>query len=498
VTNNFYKTTKNYKQELESRLQNDQKIGFHPEITNGNTKYELSDKISAIHCGGIGIINELVHRIGLVDLINDNIHLLKIHKPYHESDHILNMVYNIIGGGNCLEDIELLRNNIPYLNALGAERIPDPTTAGDFLRRFDDTDIVKLMDTVNQVNQNVWKEKIFKKQIDAILDIDSTINETFGECKEGMDISYKGKWGFHPLVITEANTGNHLFVINRSGNETSNANAGVWIDKSIEVVKEHFRYTYLRGDTAFSLTKKFDDWDNRNIFFTFGYDNHKNLILKADSLPDYKWRRLRRDKKLPDKSREKKKRVKQEMVESRGFRDYHLKKEYVAEFSYKPVKCKQDYRVIAVKKILDVKMGQELLFEECRYLFYITNIYHMTSIEIVKFINGRCNHENKIEQLKNGISALKMPTAEFVANQAYMVIASLAWNIKSWLGLLCPDKEKGKTIIKMEFKRFQNCLINIPCQILISGRYTVFRLLNYNSWAELLYKTFNRFKFLNI
>ena len=498
MTHNFNIAAKNYKQELKIRLENDEKIGISPEISNDKSRYELSERISAIHCGGIGIVNEVIHKSGLVDLINDNIHLLKVHKPYHESDHILNIAYNIICGGNCLEDIELLRNNIPYLNALGAERIPDPTTAGDFLRRFDENSIFNLIDIVNQVNQNIWNKKIPKKKIDAILDIDSTIHETYGECKEKMDISYKGKWGFHPLVITEANTGNHLYAINRSGNRSSNFNAGIWIDRSIEVVKKHFRHTYLRGDTAFSLTNKFDDWDTRNISFVFGYDNHKNLILKADSLPDYKWKRLKRYKKASDKPRKKKKRVKQEIVESRGFKDYHLKKEYISEFSYRPVNCGQDYRVVVVKKVLDVKMGQELLFEECRYFFYITNIYHMTPAEVVKFINGRANHENKIEQLKNGVSALKMPASEFLANQAYIIIASLAWNIKSWIGLLCPDKEKGKTIIKMEFKRFQNSLINIPCQILNSGRYTVFRLLNYNSWVELIYRMSNQLKFLQI
>ena len=126
--------------------------------------------------------------------------------------------------------------------------------------------------------------------------------------------------------------------------------------------------------------------------------------------------------------------------------------------------------------------------------FYITNIWDMSAKDIVKFINGRCNHENKIEQLDNGIHALKMPASEFSANWAYMTICSLAWNIKSWLGLLMPDKMKGEKIIRCEFKRFQNMIINIPCQIIKTGRRVVYRFLNYNHWIEYLYDTFIRLK----
>jgi len=64
--------------------------------------------------------------------------------PYHESDHVLNIAYNVLSGGTCLEDIERLRNDETYMNALRADRIPDPPTAGDFLRRFSPDSILEL------------------------------------------------------------------------------------------------------------------------------------------------------------------------------------------------------------------------------------------------------------------------------------------------------------------------------------------------------------------
>ena len=85
--------------------------------------------------------------------------LLKLNMPYHESDHVLNIAYNVLAGGTCLEHLELLRTNEVYLDALGARRIPDPTTAGDFCRRFDAWDIFLLQETFNEVRLKVWRQQ---------------------------------------------------------------------------------------------------------------------------------------------------------------------------------------------------------------------------------------------------------------------------------------------------------------------------------------------------
>jgi Transposase DDE domain group 1 len=491
VNKEIKKIIKKYKRNLKKRLENNNEEGFQPVISKRKSQYEMSDKVSAIHCGGIGIINELVNAFHLPGKINEKIKLLKRHSPYHESDHILNMTYNIICGGRNLEDIELLRNNVAYMNSLGTKRIPDPTTAGDFLRRFKKDDISKLMEVENDITVEVWKNTRRRGDSDhGIIDVDGTIQETYGECKEGMDMSYKGKWGFSPLIITEATSGAHLYLVNRSGNKLSQEGSGEWIDKSIDVVKRAFKKTYLRGDSAFSLTRKFDEWNKREVEFIFGYDNIGKLVEKAEEIRAFQWQILDRPVKenKSGKERRKKERVKESRVREREYRNITTVGEYVSEFTYKPVKCKKEYRVIALKKILEESKGQQYLFENSRYFFYITNIKDKTPEELIRFIRGRCNHENKIEQLDNGIHALKMPAAEFNANWAYMAICMLAWNVKSWLGLHIPDADKKHEIISCEFKSFQNRVINIPCQILKTGRRITFRFLNYNPWIEILLK----------
>jgi hypothetical protein len=499
VKNNLEKVALNYKKNLEIRLENDNEERKKPMLSATNINYKAGKKVSAISCGGIGLVDTLVKKMRLPEMINNNLHLFKRHKPYFESDHILNIAYNIICGGTCLEDIELLRNNIPYMDAVGAKRIPDPTTAGDFLRRFDEENILTFMDIQNEATTKVWKETLNNKERQAgIIDVDGKIQKTYGECKEGMDMSYKGIWGFSTLALTEATTGAHLYVVNRPGNKTSQDGAVPWIDKSIEVVKNTFNTVYLRGDSDFSITGEFDRWTEDGTKFIFGYDAHPNLVKKADLLGENEWIKFSKPKIIRGMKRKKKHRVKENCVIKRKYRNKIQKDVQIAEFSYRPGKCEKSYRVIVCKKKLDIKEGQQLLFEDVKYLFYITNIHDMPAEELVGFIHGRANHENKIEQLANGIHALKMPAAEFMANWAYMGICSLAWNIKSWLGLFMPDKIKGRKIIACEFKSFQHRIINIPCQIIKTGRKIMYNILNYNEWMRIFYDTFQiikKFKF---
>ena len=100
---------------------------------------------------------------------------------------------------------------------LGAQRIPDPTTAGDYLRRFIETSIEKLMDGINQVRLRVWDRHPEFKEEEGIIDTDGTITPTYGKKKEGMGYSYKGIWGYHPLLVSVANTREPLFIVNRPG-----------------------------------------------------------------------------------------------------------------------------------------------------------------------------------------------------------------------------------------------------------------------------------------
>ena len=270
-------------------------------------------------------------------------------------------------------------------------------------------------------------------------------------------------------------------LVNRSGNAPSHLDSAVWIDRSLDLVEGRFEEVWLRGDTDFSLTEHLDRWDER-CKFVFGLDAYPNLVGMARGFSERKWETLERKPSYEVKTQERQRpeNVKERIVKERGYKNIRTVSEQVAEFDYRPGKCKKTYRVVVLRKNLTVERGELALFDDIRYFFYITNDWIMSAEEVVYFANERCDHENDIEQLKNGVNALRMPSDDLVSNWAYMVIAALAWNLKAWLGLLMPEKILGQRIVRMEFKRFLNTFIKIPCLIVKTGRSIVYRLVGYN------------------
>jgi Transposase DDE domain group 1 len=473
-------------------------------MTASNIHYDLADRVHGLSAGGIGAMLLLARRIGLIEAIDANLHLLKVHLPYHESDHVLNIAFNILAGGQRIEHLELRRNDEVYLNALGAERIPDPTTAGDFCRRFGEPDVMTLMDTINQARLRVWNQQQPEFFEEATIDADGTIVPSDAECKQGMDFAYDGQYGYHPLLISLANTAEPLFLFNRSGNRPSQELADVYLDKAVKLCLEAgFRQILLRGDTKFSQTKHLDRWDaTGNIRFIFGFECYDTLKARADELPAEAYSLLTRPPRYQIRTtpREKPERVKQEIVRERGYETIHLLEEMVAEFDYKPVACKKSYRMIVLRKRVGIDKGQMRLFEEYRYFFYITNDRMMTADEVVFSANDRCDQENLIAQLKSGVHALTAPVDDLVSNWAYMVMASLAWSLKAWSALLVPvsprhqekHKAEKRTLLRMEFATFCAAFIQMPCQIVRGGRRLIYRLLSWNPWQGVFFRLVER------
>lgn len=497
MSRTYPKILRNRKRRIQRRLDPDKVWNARPvpmfEVSN--VHYEMADKTRAINCGGIGAIHLMARNLGLVDAIDRDLHLLKVHLPYHESDHVLNIAYNVLVGGVRLEDIELLRNDECYLDAMGTQRIPDPTTAGDFTRRFEPEDISKLMEVFNEARQKVWAQQAPDFLKEAIIDIDGTIAPTLGKCKGGMDISYKGIWGYTPLLVSLSNTKEPLYLVNRPGNAVSHEGCAPWIDRALKLVSPYAGSICLRGDTDFSLTEHFDAWA-QECDFVFGMDANATMTKHAQALPEAHWRRMARVDRHPPKGpeRDKPDQVKAQIVKEREFINQRLESEDVAEFDYRPGKCKKAYRVVVVRKNISVEKGEDLLFDDIRYFFYITTRRDMSAIELVQFAHERCDQENLIAQLKGGVNALRMPVRDLASNWAYMVIASLAWSLKAWYGLLMPNKKRGAEIQRMEYRRFLNTIILLPAQIIRQGRKTIFRILSYNSWLPDFFAAWQHFR----
>jgi Transposase DDE domain group 1 len=465
-------------------------------------QYEHSDRVRGLANGGIGAMHRLAQHTGLVAAIDRHVEVLKVALPYHESDHVLGIAYNVLCGGTCLQDIELLRQDEVYLDALGAQRIPDPTTAGDFCRRFDEPAIEALQAAINETRVRVWRAQPAAFFDEAVIDADGTLAETTGQCKEGMDIAYNGVWGYHPLVVSLANTQEPLFLVNRSGNRPSAEGAAERFDQARTLCRDAgFRRVTFRGDTDFSQTQHLDRWDAEGVRFVFGYDARPNVIGCADALPPDAWTPLVRRPPyvVQTEPRQKPVNVKAATIVARGFKNLRLEAEAVAEFPYQPTACARPYRMVVVRKNISVAQGEHRLFDQIRYFFYLTNDQERAAAEIVFLANDRCQQENLIDQLKHGVSATRMPVDTLLSNWAYMVMAALAWTLKAWFALRLPDTgrwaaryaaEKA-TVLRMEFKAFLQAFMLIPVQVVRTSRRLVFRLLAWNPWQAVFLRGFD-------
>jgi len=474
-----------------------------PVLGRARPTYELAVRSRAIAHGGIGAVLAVAGAVGLAGQIDSAVTVLASHRPYWESDHVLNIAINALCGGVRLDDIEARRNDAVFLDAVGVDSLPDPTTAGDFCRRFDAETTMALQEAINRARLAAWAKagRSLLGQI-ARIDADASIVATTGETKAGMDIAYNGTWGYSALVVSLANSKEPLFIDLHGANRPSHEGVVALYDKAIEVCRAGgFTDILLRGDTDFSLTRQFDRWNNEGVRFVFGYDAKANLVDLAEDQPDDLYHELaaRADRAIaataPDKQRRARPtRHKEAIVAERGYHNIATVGEDITEFTYQPRNCTRDYRVVALRKDLKVT-GQGVLFNQFRYFFYITNDTQLSADGVVAEARHRCDQENLIAQLK-AIRALHAPVNNLDANRAYMTMAALAWTLKAWTALLLPvhprwadtHNAQRRRLLAMEFRTFASAVINIPAQIVRTGRQIRWRILAYNPWLGCLFR----------
>jgi Transposase DDE domain group 1 len=471
-----------------------------PVLGRANIAYELSERTKGTAHGGMGAIAKLVDACGLAGEIDSSLELLKLHKPYYESDHVLNIAYNALCGGQRLEDIEARRCDAVFLDGLGTESLPDPTTAGDFCRRFDPDAVLALQEAINRARLKVWRRQpasFFDQP--AVIDADASIVATDAQTKQGMDIAYNGIWGYSALVVSLANTKEPLYLGLRGANRPSHEGVIDYYDRAIALCRQAgFTQIRLRGDTDFSLTTELDRFDDDGVRFVFGYDAHANLIKRAEGADEKIYHELvtRAEAQLATTARARPANVKDEIVRARNYKVLRQTAQDVVEFAYRPGSCDRDYRVVALRKNISVERGENVLFSEYRYFFYITNDHDLTADEVINQARQRCNQENLISQLKSDVRALHAPVNTLNANWAYMTMAALAWSLKAWSALLLPvtprwaerHNEQRRRLLTMEFRTFRQAFIEIPCQIVRTGRRVRWRILTYNPWLGAFFR----------
>ena len=229
------------------------------------------------HYGGLVLAQQFVRRFRVAQRLDEALVLFKRHAPYHESDHVLALAYTLYADGTCLEDQAVLQGSEAVRRLVGACRIPDPTTAGDFLRRFRSVqDIEQLSGVIDEVEEAVWSKlsrkvrRQRKKREFALVDLDGHIKPLYGVQKEGADFSYNGQWSYQPLVVSLGGSGECLKVVNQPGSARSSDAAAEALKEVLPRVRRHFGNALVRGDTDFDRSDIFNAAIDEGAYFAIG------------------------------------------------------------------------------------------------------------------------------------------------------------------------------------------------------------------------------------
>ena len=422
--------------------------------------------------GGLTLVHQLARKVRFAQHIAEHVKVLKLHQGYGESDHLFHLLSAQFAGASCVEDLGRLQDDEMYRKMLGVERVSDPSTMGDFLRRFTRTDLNALKSAMWQMRREAWKSLKPKQRRWASLDLDSKICAVYGEQKEGADFGYQGSYGYHPEMLSLAETGEWLDVVNRPCNAVSGDKAVYLLRRNLSQVQERFKHVCVRGDTKFGRADVLLECERHGAKVCVGWAATPRLVKLAEALPSTAWKPHERrcsGGAAPMRVRRKKGNLRRVKARRRGYTDKKLKREWVAEFPYCPMSKKhvvrKTYRVVVIRKQIEVarKTG---LFDLFTYRFILTDLPESNLSEVVHYAHGRANQENLIEQAANGLSAFRMPTGQLLANEVWMTVAMLAHNFKSYLCLMALGEEK----LGWEWKRFRFNFLYVVARITKASR----------------------------
>ena len=478
-----------------------------PIIRSPELHLETEERATVTRFGGLALVQAFLRRFGVARLIDKHVRVFKIHNPYHESDHVLAQALNLYVGGTCLEDMMHLQHDAAVLRIFGACRLPDPTTAGDFLRRFETYRnpgaLAGLRRANDELQQRVWnrqprKERRRRRKQMMVLDIDSHIKPLCGEQKQGADFGYTGQWSYHPFVISMADTGECLAVRNRPGNATSAKGVEHVLDELLPRLRKHSKTVLLRGDSAFDRLPVRQVCQKHGVFFAFVSPEHRGRKGLGDSISDREFRpfltratrrrQAHRQATANFKSRRKGPNRRKQRARERNYKEMQLRRQWLVERPHKPLRESHTYRLVIRRQLIETRRGQQRLFDEYRYRYVLTSLPKEFSTEqVIDHTYQRCDQEKLIEQMGRHLAAWRMPVAEFDGNSAWLEMARLAWNLAKWIAQLALPGE----VLRWQWKRFRLHYVFVAAQLIKRARQTWVRLLGPGSTVDPLLWAFD-------
>ena len=380
------------------------------------------------HAGTV-LLHDFAQRLGVERLLDEELRVKTRERGYGEGQAIGGLVYNLVLGGEHLSDLDVLRGDQGTQELLEAEAILAPTTAGEFLRKFDIGDVQDLQRIHLRLQQRV---RPHQRATTCTSALDSSIYEQVSTHKEGSTKAYNGEIGYHPLFAFWAEEGELLFSHLRRGSAHTARNVR-WFLREMRKRVPPTAVKKLRADSGF-YSKAVVEWCEAEGFtFTITADQTAPLLAAITSLPERRWRDLP---------------------------EYELAE--VAELRYRPTGWARPYRYVVKRELAETKDG-ELYWQ---YHATVTNEEGQSAREVVVWHLQHANMENAIKEHKSGFGLEKLPTQKFHANWAYLLIGQLAFNLAAWFKrLVLPPSYQRATL-----KTIRHHLLNLAGKIVHTAR----------------------------
>ena len=414
-------------------------------LRHGKVHVEQDARPDVTNLGGLILPFAFMRRFKVARVLDERVQVLKFHLPYHESDHIITQALMLYADGTCIEDMAMLQQDTALLKLFGAVRTPDPTTAGDFLRRFvPKGELENLRGAIDEIQNEVWvrsrrwRWKRLAKRPLAVLHLDGHTKDLYGVTKEGADFSYDGRWSYSVLLAT-LQDGEWVAGRLRSGNHRSSDGAAELLDEVLPRLLQHYEEVLVVADSDYDRADVRYACDSRGCYFAFVGRETKDrpgIAAACENWRPFRTRAHRMEKVRRGAkgfvARGKRRDLRRKRARARGYKDIKLTKQDVDETA-----GPDGARLVIRRQHLEVEEGapgQRFLWEQYRFRYVVTNLPRDWTIEdVLDETYKRCDQENVIAGLGSGIAAWRMPVAEMRGNAAWLEIARLAWNLGKWI-----------------------------------------------------------------
>jgi len=432
-------------QKVKTKIPEKLKKGIPLTIRPGHTiRLKATTEPLTVHTG-LSLFYAMAEILKIPKSLDDHVQVKQRDSGYPESEHILALAANAFVGGDFLDDLEALREDDAIKMAIGRKEIPDPTTAGDFCRRFSRGHILQINKAFAEIEHEVYKKR--KDVSDLTIDVDAKVHEVYGKKKQGAAKAYNGVYSLQPMYAFADETDELLHVEVRSGNTHPGAKAVSYLRRLAKKIPSSVEKIYLRSDSAFYNREVVEFCEEKGWEFSITADQTAALLRAINTLAPDAWCQDTEDAEIA-----------------------------YGEFTYNPVKWKKGCRYLVRREREKEKQGQKALFEKYSYYVVVTNKEGEVKA-LMKTHAGRGRCEKRIGQFTNEFLS-HLPLKEFMANWVYLLCAQLAYNLSLWIrDLVLPKGYRKKHI-----KRIRRTIGLIASKVISGGRQISLRISLLHHW----------------